>query len=152
MMTIDNMPKQEIDWNWFIRELKIIFWKTKINQQYTDNVENIDDMIQETIMQLLQNPKLAQTIYEEKNLNLLTRIAKRQIFKSTSRLHFSTKEAYSRYQKIIKVCKKYDIDPIPENAYKISALIEDNHHLTISLVESLLSNVQHRISENELQK
>ena len=144
--------REEIDWKWFFIELKRIFRKTSVNPKCIGNDENVEDLVQDTILILLKQPNLAEKIYEENNVNLLASIAKKQIFKSRAKLYFSNKEAFSRYQKVLKVCEMYQIEAIPENAYKISGLIENNHHLTIALVESLLTNVKQRVVDYEKEK
>lgn len=74
---------------------------------------------------------------------------------NTSSKGFDNKMAFSRYLRIIETCTKYKIDPIPDNAYKISAILNDaNSNFSISGVYSLLKQGQtqeyHYIDDDEV--
>lgn len=127
-------------WTWIMNELQKAVKALPLNKQVV-SVEK-DDIVQNVALTLLNNPDLAKNIYENKRVGVLYAIAKREIYDNEGTFYFENKMELSRFQRIMAVCKKYDIVPIPENAYKISALLENRHNnFTISGIVSLLSRV-----------
>ncbi len=123
-------------WSWIIKELYNACQITGINKRIGIQA---DDVVQDVCMQLLQNPKYAEEIYENEKAWLLVKLVKSQIYDSESKLYFDNKMDFSRYQKIIAVCDEYGIEPIAENAYKISSIM-DNSSFGIPIVATLLSS------------
>lgn len=127
-------------WTWIMNELQKAVKALPLKKQII-SVEK-DDIIQNVALTLLNNPDLAKDIYENKKVGVLYAIAKREIYGNEGKLYFENKMELSRFQRIMSVCKKYEIAPIPENAYKISALLENSHNnFTISGIVSILSRV-----------
>lgn len=127
-------------WHWIMDELQKAVNGLRFNKQYID-VER-DDIVQNVAITLLNNPELAKDIYDNKKVGTLYVIVKREIYNNEAKFYFENKMELSRFQRIIAVCEKHGIKPIPENAYKISAILETgNNNFTISGVESLLSRI-----------
>lgn len=124
-------------WEWILTTLNKIGSRIK-------NSEKIDDAIQETCMLLLQDDKLAENIYSKKNIALLTKLLHVQLYEQTSKLYFENKVEFVRYQKIYSVCEKYNIQPIPENAYKIAGIIDESPY-SIALVENILKDKKEKV-------
>lgn len=99
-----------------------------------------DDIVGNVSLYLCQNKDIAKNIYENKEIGLLYCLVKREIYEINSKIYFKNKMELSRYQRIINLCEEYEIEPEPENAYKISALMNDKFsNFTISGVAALLS-------------
>ena len=112
----------------------------RFNKQYI-SVER-DDIVQNVALILLNDLEMAKDIYENKKIGTLYVIVKREIYNNEAKFYFDNKMELSRFQRILAVCEKYDIKPVPENAYKISAILETgNNNFTVSGVESLLSRI-----------
>lgn len=119
-------------WEWLMQQLKSA---AKSVGNYNDK----DDIIAEVLLQLLEDKNLATKIYKSKNVGILYAMLKYKQFELNSKYGFENKIALSRYLRIINCCEKYGIEPVPENAYKIVALIEDfNNNFSIEGVRDLL--------------
>lgn len=126
-------------WAWILKELQKAVKALPFNKALV-GVEK-EDIVSLVALYLCQNQKMAKDIYEKKNIGLLYRLIKHEIFEQESKMCFNGTSAFSRYQRIIALCEKYDIEPIPENAYKISALLNNSFSdFTISGVVTLLSD------------
>lgn len=123
-------------WAWIIEQL---YCACQITGIAKSSGAETDDVVQDVCMQLIGNPKYAKEIYEGKKTWLLAKLVKAQIYDSESRMYFDNKMDFSRYQRIIAVCDKYGIEPIAENAYKISSIM-NNSSFGIPIVATLLSN------------
>lgn len=123
-------------WNWILDELKTACRITGVSKHSGTEAE---DVISEVCLQLIANPEYAKEIYEGKKTWLLLKLVKAQIYDSKSKLSFDNRTEFSRYQKISLVCEKYGIEPIPENAYKIEAVM-DSGSMSISTIAVILSS------------
>lgn len=105
-----------------------------------------DDVIQEVMMQLFEDERLANRIYSEKNIQLLYVITKRTISTLQGRERNQSKAEYHRFRLVESVCDKYNIEPVKENAYKITALIaaekENENDYPFNTVLAILENNQ----------
>ena len=124
-------------WEWLMTKATEI-----VKSKYKDN--NIrsyqrDDVIQEIMVYLFNDKPLAERIYKEKSVGLLYRISKSVMFelKSKSEGRFSNKKMYSKYMCIQKICEKYNISPIPDNAYKIAAAIANDNEISAAMKTDL---------------
>ena len=125
-------------WAWILKELQKAVKALPFNKAVV-GVEK-EDIVSLVALYLCQNQKMAEDIYENKKISMLYKLAKREIYEQESRQVSSYKMELSRYQRVIAVCEQYGIQPVPENAYKISALLNDTAaNFTISGVFALLS-------------
>ena len=132
-------------WEWFLEELYVICQLNGVSK--TSGAEK-DDVVQDVCVRLLKAAKkdaegeeYVREIYEKGKINLLYTLVRRVIFESKSRLYFdgtNARQEFSSYRKIKEVCDTYEIKAIPENAYKISELIDDEKRFSIRTVERLL--------------
>lgn len=129
-------------WNWIFSETQ----KAVKALPFGKNVEyatasDKDDLVSSVITYLIENPKLAKDIYKNKKIGVLYQLARYEVFEKEREMCCAkNKWELSRYKKIAGVCEKYDIEPIPKNAYKISALLEDKApDYNISGVAALLA-------------
>ncbi len=125
-------------WNWILIELKKAVKAIHLNKNITGVDE--DDIVSNVAVYLCLHQDIATEIYTDKKIGYLYKLVKTEIYEQKSKMLFSSKIELSRYQRIIAVCEKYGIEPIPANAYKISALLENGSaNFTISGVIALLS-------------
>jgi len=123
-------------WEWLLAELQKAVKALPLRVEGVDK----DDIVSNVALLLFENNELATDIYKHKKSALLYKLLKREIYEVKSKRFFDNKMDMSRYQRIIDVCDEYGIEPIPENAYKIVALIDNNSgNFTISGVITLLS-------------
>lgn len=123
-------------WEWLLAELQKAVKALPLRVEGVDK----DDIVSNVALLLFENNELATDIYKHKKSVLLYKLLKREIYEVKSKRFFDNKMNMSRYQRIIDVCDEYGIEPIPENAYKIVALIDNNSgNFTISGVITLLS-------------
>lgn len=135
-------------WEWIMNELYTVCKATGISKS---SGTETDDVVQDVCMQLLQRKEYAKEIYENKKTGLLLKLVKAQAYESKSRLFFENKVELSRYQRIVSVCERYGIEPDSANAYKISALMNEQQY-SIAMIASLLEAKKRRtISLQELQ-
>lgn len=135
-------------WQWILDALNKAVKPLKCNKSIKD------DLVSEAAMKLCENQELAKRIYDKKEIGLLYQMLKFELYEMNSKCGFENKVAFSRYLRIMDVCSKYKIEPIPENAYKIAALLDDRaNNFTISGVRSLLMQGQtheyHWMEDNE---
>ena len=127
-------------WEWLTKQTQRVLNTLGLNAHYID--VNAEDIVQNVLINLLADENLARDIYENKKYRLLYTIVKREVYASEAS-GFSNKMELSRFQRIMSVCSKYNIDPIPENAYKISAILDNaddnNYEFSIASVASKLS-------------
>lgn len=144
-------------WEWLMQKVTEI-----VRMKYKDN--NIrsmqrDDVIQEIMMYLFEDKTLAEKIYKEKKIGLLYCISKNVMFDLNSKDVFKSKAERSRYLYVQKICVDWDVEPVPENAYKIVAIIRHDPNIsavskkkvyTIAAVKELLEITEQFITECEL--
>lgn len=123
------------NWEWLLTECK------KISLHLCERPEDADDVASDVFTCLVQDKKLAKEIYEEKKYPILYTLVKRTAYKAHSKKYYADSKDYSRFKRIIQVCDRYNIPAIPENAYKISALIADSMgEYTIQRIVQVLEN------------
>ena len=111
-----------------------------------------EDVGQNVLLYLLEHPDTAELLLqlrskdERKSMQYLIRLVKAEIFdmQAKSQMVFASKDMYSRYQRVVKVCEKYNIEPVPENAYKIAGIMDDDKTFSIAIVASLLEEEKKR--------
>ena len=127
-------------WKWLLEKTeRIINTCFRINRNLI-TLER-DDIVQEVMLKLNLDSETAKKIYNEKNTKLLFTIVRSEIYEAESKSNFSNKMELSRFQRILAVCDRYGISPVPENAYKISALIDkgkNQYEFSINSVANLL--------------
>lgn len=123
-------------WQWILSSLNNAAKPLKCNRSIKD------DLVSEVAMKLCENRELAKRIYDKKEVGLLYQMLKFELYEMNSKCGFDNKVAFSRYLRIIEVCTKHKIEPIPENAYKIVAILDDATNFTISGVYNLLKQGQ----------
>lgn len=126
-------------WAWILKELQKSVRALSLNSAAI-GVEK-EDIVSLVIIKLCQNEALAKDIYDNKKKGYLYRLIKQEIYEQSSKDFFDNRMQLSRYQRIIAVCEKYNIEPRPENAYKISALLDNSYaDFTILGIMTLLSD------------
>lgn len=122
-------------WEWLNDNIQRIVRNVKFDSRIGDR----QDVAQETLMYLLNEPAIAKKIYEnQENIPLLHVIIKKIIFKETAKINGVKRTAFSYYNRITEVCEQYDIEKKTENAYKISGILGKPFSIpyVISLIES----------------
>lgn len=119
-------------WDWIMKTTK---WAVR-SSQISENFK--DDIVQETMLYFLKNEKAARAVFEKKEKAYIMVIVKGIIFDQTSKSSFKDKTMLTRYNRIIRVCEQYGIEPVKENAYKIAAILKDSNY-TILKIEYLFS-------------
>lgn len=128
---------------WLLKECK------RIALQLSKRPEDADDTASEVIAYFIANKKQALSVYEQRNYQYLYGMIKRRLYENYSKRFFADVKDYGRYKRIMGVCEQYDIAAVPDNAYKISALIQDNHNeYTIQNVANILEAAQYNIPQN----
>ena len=100
-----------------------------------------DDLVSEVALKLCEKQELAKRIYENKEVGLLYQMLRFELYQTNSK-GFDNKMAFSQYLRIVDVCTKHQIDAIPDNAYKIAAILDNATHFPISRVYNLLKQGQ----------
>ncbi len=125
-------------WAWILDELRKIVYSLKVNRTITSVDE--DDIISEIVLYLCQNQNVAEDIYNNKKISFLYSLARKEIYNQQGQQFFNNKMEFSWWQRIKDVCEKYEIEMRPENAYKISAILEETSpNFNISGIINLLS-------------
>lgn len=122
-------------WEWLNDNIQRIVRNVKFNGRIGDR----QDIAQETLIYLLNEPAIAKKIYEnQENIPLLHVIIKKIIFKETAKINGVKRTAFSYYNRITEVCEQYGIEKKTENAYKISGLLGKPFSIpyVVSLIES----------------
>ena len=122
-------------WQWILNSLNNAAKHLKCNRSMKD------DLVSEVTLKLCEKQELAKRIYENKEVGLLYQMLRFELYETNSK-GFDNKMAFSRYLRIVEVCTKYKIDPIPDNAYKIAAILDDATNFPISGVYNLLKQGQ----------
>lgn len=122
-------------WEWLNGNAKELVGIVKIDPFIGDR----DDIVQETMMYLLDNQELAQKIYATKSRSLLFSIMKKVIFRENAKASGLKRDALTHLNRVKEVCEQYGIEKTAENAYKISGVLDDPK-FSIVYVVSLLNN------------
>lgn len=134
----------EEQWNLFFIKLRKIIPSIMRStyKDYFSKDHNEDDIAQETYLRLAKTPAIKERVLKHlKNENkeadrILSRIVKRVIWSLEAReFGFSTDEEFTRYMKIINCCQKYNIEPVPENAYKVCAIMNEMQPFSIGYIK-----------------
>lgn len=138
-------------WDWLMEELQKATKALHTKKELVD-VDN-DDIIQNILLMLLDNQELAQDIYAKRNVGVLYTIVRRELYAEEAvALYFDNKMDLSRFQRIIEACEEYNIEPKSQNAYKVAALLGDDHNnFTITTVTRLLSTYE-KFAEHKLRR
>ena len=127
-------------WEWMYQEC------SKMLRYYKLSAEDRDDIIQDTMISLFDSPEIAESIYNNRassGLGLLRKQINYSVVAHSASKLFEDKRDYSAYIKVLDVCNKYNIYPLPENAFKIAPLMDGlPRYCTIATIESLLSSVK----------
>ena len=126
-------------WEWLNKNANELVGIVKIDPFIGDR----DDIVQETMMYLLDNQELAQKIYATKSRSLLFNIMKKVIFRENAKASGLKRDALTHLNKVTEICERYKIEKIVDNAYKISGVIDDPK-FSIVYVSTLLSNQRER--------
>lgn len=144
-------------WEWLMVKTNEIV-RTKYNGTAIMSTAH-DDVVQEVMLYLFENKKIADRIYKEKAVGLLYTICKKTIYKLQSKVVFKDHTEKVRYNLIRSICSEYEIEAVPQNAYKVVAVIQNSKNIssaskkiiyTIPMVERLLSLGESEIKECEL--
>ena len=108
-------------WEWLAQKVT-----EAVNKRYT--IETIrstsrDDVVQEVMMYLFENKVYAQKIYEQKSIGMLYRTVINTLYRlkaSESGMDFRRNSLLTIIQ---QKCEEYGVEPEPENAYKIAAIL-----------------------------
>ena len=128
-------------WEWLYQEcLKII-------KRYNLAKEDKDDIVQEVLLSLFDCPDNAENIYNNRatgGYGLLKKHIKYSVFAHNAAKYFDTSKVdYFAYLEVLNICQQYNIQPTPENAYKIAPLMNGlRNYSTIPSIEHLLYSVK----------
>lgn len=130
-------------WEYLNDQLKAVMRYLKLNKQSVPSYVSEEDVINDILVYLLEHPKDAKSIYENKNFSYLVVLAKAKIFEYTSKQYFNgdSKHMYSFYLKMQKVCDAYGVELTRENAYKIAGIMNDRQFYSITNVINFLDSV-----------
>lgn len=127
-------------WEWLYQECN------KLMKQYNMPKEVKDDIIQELLVNLFDNPDIAENIYikrQAEGISILKGQIKCAILLHNAPTYFDNFRDYASYRRVLSVCQKYHINPTADNAYKIAPLMERTDRCnTITAIERLLSLVK----------
>ena len=88
-----------------------------------------DDVVQEVMIYLFEHKDYAEKIYEQKCVGMIYRTVINIIYQLKAKeMNLETSDS-SRLSIIYQKCEEYGIEPVPQNAYKIAAII----HSTMSI-------------------
>ena len=114
----------------------------KIATNNIGNSQDAEDCIQEVMIKLLNESQNKIIELDECALHgFLKKMLKISIFEKKSKEVARNKTAYWRYKQIANVCEQNRIHPIPQNAYLIAPLMEEEQY-TLSAVEKILNDVR----------
>lgn len=125
-------------WQWILENLTRAVKSIPLSNNIVALVGK-DDIVSNVCLYLCEHQDVAKEIYENKKVPYLYTLAKREVYEQQSKMFFDNKVELSRYQRIIAVCEKYGIEPKVENAYKISAILDDQSNFSITGVMAILS-------------
>jgi len=147
-------------WEWLMQKTTEI-----VNIKYRTEIilsTSRDDVVQEVMMYLFEDKELAEKIYKEKSVALLYKIVKTVLYKLESKVFFKNHTEKSRYLLVFKVCTEKGIMPIPKNAYKVAAVLQNDKNIstvskkkifTIPMIENMLKlGERSSITECELEE
>ena len=132
-------------WEWFVQKTTEI-----VRMRYTTETirsTNRDDVVQEVIMYLIENKDYAERIYEQKSVAMLYRVVMNTIYRLKANDSFLDYRQNSLLTIIHQKCDEYNIEPAPQNAYKIVAVLWNTMNISdttkvcvcnISKIEELL--------------
>lgn len=126
-------------WEWLMTKTTEI-----VKSKYKDeNIKGLqrDDVVQEIMMYLFGNKALAEKIYAEKSVGLLYSISKSVIFGLGSEGVFKDKLEKLRYIYVQKICEQFGIEPVPENAYKVAAVVANADKVGFKIPEGVKKNM-----------
>lgn len=127
-------------WEWIFHECE------RILKFYALSKEDRDEILQETMVHLFDCPDVAETIYTNrssaKGMGYLKAQINFSVLENRASRFFDNKRDYSAYKKVLLICEKYNIYPLPENAYKIAPLMSEPRECTIASIEKLLGSVK----------
>lgn len=132
-------------WEWILATLNRAVNACNLNKAKLGYLEK-DDIVSNVAYYLCQNVQLAETLYCQHNVTYLYTLVRRELYEQESKTGFANKGELCHYQKIMEVCEQYNIPAIPENAYKISTLIDsDYRYYSIAAVSNILTAVRNNV-------
>lgn len=134
-----NVKKeQDAMWSWIYEQALQCCTKKGINPSFVGYHIDGEDIANDVILFLIENPKKAEEIFEAKNVSQLSKIVSNTIFTLTSKERYRSQKENFIAQRVRKTCDEKGIMPIPENAYKIAGVIDKNGDFSIATIERLL--------------
>mgnify|MGYP003291933199 CR=1 FL=1 len=138
-------------WEWIQQALYKACKNVNINKRMQVTADE-DDIVQNVMLYLCQNTKVAEEVYYQKKVRFLSQLVKREAYEQ-ERIHHSlqNKEQLHRLQTVLNCCERFNIVPNVENSYKISALLNSSDkHYTIKGVRCILGDYANTLTKNEL--
>lgn len=115
-------------WEWLVQKVT-----DTVKMRYkSETIRSMtrDDVVQEVMMYLLEHKDYAEKIYEQKSVGMVYRTVINTIYALKAKVDMNLNASdSSRLSIIYQKCEEYGIEPVPENAYKIAAVI----HSTMSI-------------------
>lgn len=111
-------------WEWLAKKTAEI-----VKRRYKDGTikgYDRDDVTQEVLMYLFDNKEYAQKIYEQQSFSMLYQVVRAVIFRLQDKNSFLEFRERSLLAMISKICSEYGIEPVSENAYKVTAVLWQN--------------------------
>lgn len=140
-------------WEWIQKTLYQQVKNIRVNKSLVGTAD-ADDIVQNVMLHLFQNESIAEEIYKEKKIALLYTLAKKDLYKQEClELNLSNKALLYRIQTILKCCEEHNIAVSPDNAYKISIILNSSdYHYNIKNVRIILTDYANLITQNIFQK
>ena len=134
--------KDDEMWVWFYSSIIKMCNASKVNMHFVGCHVEPDDVTQNILMWLTEHYDKAIEIYESRSYGFLKELVKKELYLLTSMQRFSinNQKPLFTFQKIEDTCVKYHIEFLPENAYKIAALIDRNDDMTIWSIAYMMKN------------
>ena len=108
-------------WEWLAQKVSEL-----VRMRYTSETirsTSRDDVVQEVMMYLFEHKDYAEKIYKQKSVGMVYRTVINIIYQLKAKdMNLDTSDS-SRLSIIYQKCEEYNIEPIPQNAYKIAAII-----------------------------
>ena len=129
-------------WEWLIDKLKMVSYLLKSRSYISE--QDIEDITADVLENLARKPEKAKYIAETQNTAYLVKMFKARTQHYVVLEDFDTDKHTDNWFRIKKVCDTYNIEPVPQNAYKIETFINDKR-LTIAVIENILKEKRKNI-------
>ena len=135
------------DWKLIVDEIELLSVYIKAKKQFKEEI--ISDLYE----RLVRNEKLAATLCEmikngerQRCKQIILTLFNDIKYKAVTKTYYNDAKSYMMYKRIEECCIQNNIGIYPDNAYKISALMNDKDY-SIVVVERLLRNKKPKVDK-----